>query len=133
MNYMEQIAHMLGVKLDEHFDIANTKGKIVTKDLWLTKNGLEQKGMDGSMVLPHVLNMLLVGDWVVYKQPWKPKLNERYYFINCTGNIDYLWWIGSTEDHAMYKLGKVYRTEEEAEAHKREDTAFWQEVRKELE
>lgn len=27
MNYMEQIAHMLGVELDEHFDIANTKGK----------------------------------------------------------------------------------------------------------
>ena len=37
------------------------------------------------------------------------------------------------EDDALYKLGKLYRTREEAEAHAEEDKAYWDEIRKELE
>ena len=37
------------------------------------------------------------------------------------------------EHLALYKLGKLYRTREEAEAHAKEDKAYWDEVRKELE
>ena len=110
MNYMERVAQMLGVELGEKFDIANTKGKIVTKDLWLTENGLEQKGMDGSMVLPHVLNMLLVGDLVVYKHPWKPKLKGDYYYIDNDGEVCCGFWIDDITGFALYKLGKIYHT-----------------------
>ena len=129
MNYMEQIAGMLGVELGEHFDITNANGKIVTKDLWLTENGLRQKGMDDSVVLPHILNMLLVGDWNVHKRPQKAKLNEPYYFIVDNGDIEYSHWTDDISDFALYKLGKLYRTREEAEAHREEDTAFWQDIR----
>lgn len=134
MNYMEQIAQMLGVELEEHFDIANTKGKIVTKDLWFTKDGLKQKGMEDSRVLPHILNSLLVGDWVISKRLWKPGLGEFYCYINNSdGEIRYRSWADSIVDFLLYKTNNIYHTGAEAELHKDEHLAFWQEIRRGLE
>ena len=42
-------------------------------------------------------------------------------------------WSDSSYDLALYKLGKLYRTREEAEAQAEEDKAYWDEVRKEIE
>lgn len=134
MNYMEQIANMLGVELGEHFDITNNKGKIVAKDLWLTESGLKQKGMEDSRVLPHILNSLLVGDRVISKRLWKPELGEFYCYINNSdGEIRYRSWADSIVDFLLYKFGKVYQTIGEAEMHKEKDIAFLENVWRKLE
>lgn len=95
---------------------------------------MKQKGMEDSRVLLHILNSLLAGDWVISKRLRKPELGEFYCYINNSdGEIRYRNWTDSIVDYLLYKSGKVYQTIGEAEAHKEEDTAFWQEVRKELE
>lgn len=131
MNYMEQIAQMLGVEFGEKFDILDGDGKIYDKNMKLTENGLLHDG-ESIQSLPFLLVSILTGNMEIKKRPWKPKLREMCYYINALDEIGRLDFEKDSPFLAMYKLGKIYPTKEEAKAHKEEDTAFWQEVRKEL-
>ena len=63
---------------------------------------------------------------------WKPMRWETYYTVTEHGHI--------VSDHfdenkrldlLLYKLGKMYRTKQEAERHEAEDKNFWSELKKE--
>lgn len=132
MNYMKQIAKMLGVELGEKFKIQ--AGKIlVNEELFvITEGGI--RDMDGTSRNDGILPNLLMGVFTVKKFPWKPKNGEAYYYIDTDDKVTYETFDPSVVyDLALYKLGKFYRTREEAEAHAEEDKAYWDEVRKELE
>lgn len=132
MNYMKQIAKMLGVELGEKFKIQ--AGKIlVDEELFvITEGGI--RDMDGTSRNDGILPNLLMGVFTVKKLPWKPKNGEAYYYIDTDDKVTYEIFDPSfVYDIALYKLGKLYRTREEAEAHAEEDKAYWNEIRKELE
>lgn len=46
---------------------------------------------------------------------WKPKIDDRYWFINYWGNVDCVNWANTTVDVWNLNSGNVYRTEEECE------------------
>ena len=128
MNYMEQVAHMLGVELGEEFEIKSVPGKF-----YINNGGLKLSGRE-EMKLEATLMCILKGDDEIVKLPWKPKNGERYYYVDTDGIFSYKNFNSYIpHDLAMYKLGKIYRTKAEAKAHADEDKAFWDEIRKELE
>lgn len=131
MNYMEKVAEMLGVEMREEFKIQ--AGKIlVNEELFvITEGGI--RDMDGTSRNDGILPNLLMGVFTVKKLPWKPTDDERVYFITPEGGVSCSYFKRVLYLLALYKLGKLYRTREEAEAHAEEDKAYWDEARKELE
>lgn len=132
MNYMKQIAEMLGVEFGEEFKIRFESG-IVPDDLYmLTDNAIYMPNVTVSS--ENLLWRLLTGRCEIVKLPWKPKNGEHYYYIDTGGEVTYETFNPSViYDIALYKLGKLYRTREEAKAHAEEDKAYWDEIRKEIE
>ena len=134
MNHMKQVVKMLGVELGERFKVM-CQGAISSSEFCITENGLYEKFRDQSSINSPVLKKLLIGDAEIVKIPWKPKDGEKVWLFSWmledveSYSID----IDAVEDLALYKLGKLYYTREEAEAHAEEDKAYWNEIRKELE
>ena len=58
---------------------------------------------------------LLNGVYGIIKLPWKPKINERYYFLDKHRGIGYEWYNNqdSIIDKRIIKYGVITKTEEE--------------------
>lgn len=133
MNYMENIAEMLGVELNEKFSVIDSGGGVFGTNFYFSRDGLKDGGLNNKDQ-SGILNMLLTGRWSVRKLPWKPKITEFYYYIdNDNGDVRWTYWVDSIMDFSLYKFGKVYHTAKEAEAHREEDMKFWYDIRRELE
>lgn len=133
MNYMKKVADLLGVEINEEFKVRSTKyTQNVNSEIFVfTKVGITT---DDGITRNDILIDLLLGVFEIVKLPWKPKNGEAYYYIDTDDKVTYETFDPSVVyDIALYKLGKLYRTREEAEAHAEEDKAYWDEVRKELE
>ena len=128
MNYMKQIAHMLGVEMGERFKVSGMDG-----EFWLAGNGLHMLDDKGDYDLNALLVALLAGRSKVEQLPWKPKIGDIYYYNNRFGELHRdIAEDNNLLDLMIVKLGKAYRTEEKAKAHAEEDAAFWESIRKEL-
>ena len=130
MNYMKQIAHMLGVEMGERFKVSGMYGRF-----WIDEIGLCMEDDKGDYDLNALMMALLTGRSKVEQLPWKPKFGDIYYYNNRFGELHLHRNIA--EDNNLFdlmitKLGKAYRTEEEARAHVEEDKAFWNSIREEL-
>ena len=130
MNHMEQISKMLGLEPGEYFKIAGMDG-----EFWLDGNGLRMLDDKGDYDLNALMMALLAGRSKIVYPPWKPKFGDSYYYNNRFGELHLHRNIA--EDNNLFdlmitKLGKAYRTEDEARAHAEEDKAFWESIRKEL-
>ena len=128
MNYMEKISKMFGLEPGENFKIAGTDG-----EFWLDDNGLHMQDDKGDYDLNALLAALLTGRSKIVYPPWVPKIGDVYYRNNIFGETHREW----TEDNNLFdlmiaRLGKAYRTEEEAKSHAEEDAAFWESIREEL-
>lgn len=132
MNYMKKVADLLGVEINEEFKVRSTKyTQNVNSEIFVfTKVGITT---DDGITRNDILIDLLLGVFEIVKLPWKPKNGEHIYYIDGAGDIQRDYFYRNIGDFALYKLGKLYRTYEEAEAHAEEDKAYWDEVRKELE
>jgi hypothetical protein len=109
MNYMSEVAKMLGVELGESFYIS-TNGNI---EYVFTANGLFP--VNGSVVCNNTLNELLSGTAYIKRKPWKPNRNEIYWVIDERELPAYDEWMNTSTDLNYYKLGNCYKTKEEAE------------------
>lgn len=115
MNYYKQVAKMLGIELNEEFDI----NYMLSYRYMLTEDGLKFKDKSSDMWLGYsspVLSKLLRGDYSIVKIPWKPSYTQKYY-VYSIGHKKALGtnWLGVTEDLLYWKLGNCFRTREEAE------------------
>lgn len=127
MNYMKEIARMLGVELGERFKVSG-----IEETVYLDKDGLKADGKEWG-IFNNVLMCLVTGKNEIIKLPWKTKNGERYYYVDTDGIFSYENFDSYIpHDLAMYKLGKIYRTKEEAKAHAEEDKAFWQSIQEEI-
>lgn len=112
-NYMQDVARMLGVELEEEFklDGGETKYKF-------TENGLYFYAPDGWWQCPNVmLPRILRGNVEIVKLPWRPKCDEKYYrpglqFTKVLSEF----WSNTVADFAYKETGMVFRTAEECEA-----------------
>lgn len=107
-NYIAEVANILGVELDEIFEINNQKGHY-----YFDEEGLHQIEdiCDGcSSTLHH----LLTGRCTINHKPWEPSISDKYYYVNRKGDILNKHWEDSLFDRILYKLGNCYLTFKEA-------------------
>ena len=136
MNYMEQIAHMLGVELDEEFYLEDVTdgGYYITYDndktvFKLSNSGVLRKDkhiVNGWIDSTHpYLLRLLTGRYTIVKKPWKPVDGLRYYYVNLGKTLDNTVFDSSCYwDFMAYTLGNYLRTKEEITPEVLEET--WQ-------
>ena len=112
MNYMEQIAEMLGVKLYEDFRIKSINKMIFEKKYFLTEYGLFST--DSTVPISTILNDILNGQYEIVKLPQpilteeekeylsmviKPFKDEVYYICKNSYNRKFGWiQIGVKDD-----------------------------------
>lgn len=123
MNYMKDIAKLLGVELGEEFyleDITDgcylTDGnaKLVFK---LSDTGLLRKDkhiVSGWIDSTCYLKGVFTGRYTIVKKPWKPKDKEIMYYIELNRSINQTWFNAKGGfTLMMYSLGNCFRTKEE--------------------
>lgn len=69
----------------------------------------------------NVLCAFLRGEWEVEKvkkEPWKPKLDDSYWYVSCFGNVSYTKYIHDKDDEYMLTHDLIFQTKEEAEDYK---------------
>ena len=123
-NHMAEVAKMLGVELGEEFEIDYSGSDVIlsakvtdTGFRIINSNSLEFSGL--------FLNLLLSGQLKIKRKPWKPIINDTYYFVRSDGDVSSAQWINNVWDNSIYKLGNCYRTEEEAESNRDKWIAFY--------
>lgn len=136
MNYMKQIAQMLGVELGEEFYLkSNLNGKYLSSGKNKTTFKLSDSGVKYKFIrntnnyewcrLDAILAEVLTGSLEIVKKPWKPKKDEKYYCVLLCKEIVYTRFFEDYEDDIMrYQLGNCFRTKEEITLEVLEET--WQ-------
>lgn len=122
-NLMPEIAELLGVKLGESFAIKTEesifRACITTSGLHVNYDSIIQPDRN------NLLCGLLQGLYAIQRPSWEPKDDEKYWSISFVNKlspyVESYIWNGDDTDFFKLKLGMVYRTQEEAEAHLSED------------
>ena len=112
MNYMENVAKMLGVELEEEFkiDSSHTIYKFIENGLCFQCGGAWLRA-DSNLI------NLIKGNSTILKLPWQPKKGEKYYRPMEGFEDVYLdKWDNHPIDYAMQEVGMVFRTKAECEA-----------------
>ena len=117
MNYMKQTAEIIGVELNEEFQVIvpthlsfEIYAKFTDDDFKITKTNIfNTYDMDND-----VLKNLLKKNYLIKRKYWKPKYNEKYYSIGTGGVLEGGTWLNDFIDIALYRLGNCYKTPEEA-------------------
>lgn len=131
MNLIPEIAKMLGVELEEEFEVCHYMDTCIryTERYKFVDNGLicadagDKKvwGYASCQTLRDIVN----GSLTVIKLPFEPKKGDTYFRIvmnntdNCLG-IASDTWSGWTTDYMCKFCGNCFRTKAEAEKHKYE-------------
>lgn len=85
MNKMKEVAKMLGLDIDEEFDIMMRENEPSNYNPFkIRERGLVDK--DGLLANDY-LNNLLIGNFEIIKKAWKPKKFEEYFYINIDGML----------------------------------------------
>lgn len=108
MSYIVETAKMLGVELNEYFDVYDAAGKEIGSYCF------DEIGFPDSKVLLNILN----GTYTMKKKLFWPKNGEIYYFLAPDSNFNFAVnkksWADSTIDYIYYYAGNVFRNVEEA-------------------
>lgn len=145
---IEELASILGVELDEVFDIyvpsQGRGGEWNITNGKITKDGfsIRELNSDGtpcsyweapaSSKSRNLLISILTDDNIkIVKRPFTPSVGDEYWFVDKDGDIYCTHIYNSTvkfgipvQDLCMIKLGNCYRSKEEAELHK----TYWKTV-----
>ena len=116
-NYMEAVARLLGVELNEEFELVFDPSSACHATIKLTTDGvkvIETDVYDIFNFKSFLLEHLLKGNYGIKKKTWKPKFNEKYYSIGVDGSVENGTWLNDFLDYTLYKIGNCYRTVEEA-------------------
>ena len=120
-NLIPQIAQMLGVEVGEDFKIKGYNGQTYRFYADGLKTRFDSCPKEGWTFANAALGSLLNGEDEIIKIPWKPKKGERYWTFNVFFESG-KWvttsfvWGDEVFDNAVFKVGWVFRTKEEAEA-----------------
>lgn len=111
-NYMQDVARMLGVELEEEFkiDSSDTIYKFY-------KNGLCFQCGGAWLRANSNLIDLIKGDSKIVKLPWQPKKGDEYYYPGeGFNNICRALWGNTVFGFAYKEAGLIFKTYEECEA-----------------
>lgn len=128
MNYMKQVAEMLGVSMNEVFEVEDDfRGEMDKKKTCrLTEKGLQVHvrviGCRGDITDNWVgdgrllIGLLSEGDrFNIVKKPWMPKDGDTYHsYFHSSFGVGLMVWDSLPSDFARYKSGMVFRNVKEA-------------------
>lgn len=120
MTYWKQFAEMLGLELEQEFNLTNADGKKINYASYkITENGLRYKGTTNRAWHSEssiFLNNLLNGDYKAVPKPWKPSEGYTYWWYSIAWKqaIDNEF-NSSIGDLLHWKVGNCFKTKEEAE------------------
>ena len=112
-NYMQDVAKMLGVELEEEFHLKDSSVfyKIVNKGLYYKFNTTWYPSSNDLFV------KLIMGEVEIIKLPWQPKKGDEYYYPGeGFNNICRALWENTVFDFAYKEAGLIFKTYEECEA-----------------
>lgn len=131
MNYIEQFADMLGVEVGEEFNLIDIHGNLIKWSPYkLTKDGLVDR--DGNYTFA-LFGHILSGNCTIQKLPWKPKVGERFYYVEVGGSIitdKFDCFYASRMN--LYKMGNCFRTMAEAEENRGKIARMYDEIKEKL-
>ena len=116
MNYMSEVAKMLGVELLEEFEIVfpnstcRATAWLNNEGLYIDKHNLANQDYWKLSALTNLLN----GKYIIKRKPWKPHTDETYYFVDEDGIVCEDVWLDVSDDILLYKCGNCYKTYAEA-------------------
>lgn len=127
VNYMPEVAKMLGVELGERFKIVHVgSNKPISEfNYYFTYKDIEIDAEGRACPSEYLLTHLIYGDYTIKREPWKPAYDEPYWCVECNGVIYKAIWVNFSVDMMYYKLGNCYRTKQEAEANRDKWIAFY--------
>lgn len=113
MNYIEQVANILGVETGQEFNIVLEDGtKSSYNPFHFTEDGLQAAGEK----MDEYLIELLTGIYTIEIPPFKPKIGDDYWYWSVETNYaNNTVFYKCDFDIAMCKIGNCFRTKEEAE------------------
>ena len=116
MNYMEQIAKMLGVEIGEEFDLYDGEDLKEYSPYHFTNEGFVDFESDESYT---ILCGVLKGEYIIKKKPWKPKKGDDYWCcIRSKGaetSVVRHKWNDNLQDIIFFGIGNCFKTQKEAE------------------
>ena len=120
MNYWKQFANMLGLELEQEFELIDQDSKIKNRDTYkVTENGIYYKSgkEDDWFAEPSdTVDGLLRGEYEIVPKPWEPKKGDTYwYYSTYFGTTNYCMWTYGVLDLLLWKVGNCFKTKEEAE------------------
>ena len=119
MNYMKEVAKMLGVEIGEVFEIGPHHVEYVLSDCGLFNVRSHNKANDTFI-------SLLTDGATIKRKPWKPNIEDFYYIIDESGQSSSAQWYDDSIDINYYKIGNCYKTREEAEANREKWKSFYE-------
>ena len=129
MNYMPEVAKILGVEVGEEFDILINETEMLVHGPY--------KIIDNAIVdyvgckTKDLLYGLLTGEYTLQKRPWRPKDKEQYWCVNTDGKVDTTTlYVTNSYDLALLNMGNCFPTKEAAEAAVPEMLAKFEEIKK---
>ena len=121
MNYMKDVAALLGVQLNEEFRVLDKNKQDVGYSFKITERGLEFYIKEWHVTAGWLEN-LLTKEYTIERLPFKPKNRENYWTLRYTSDCGIMTaedvWEDWSQDYLAYYNGLCFRTEEEAEANK---------------
>lgn len=136
MNYIKQFMEDNGIEVGERFALAADGNS--TENMYFFDKGCMLMscccdGISAQTASPTTLTEMLSGEVEVLKKPFRPKMCERYYYIDndrfVSDDVNGLTCV----DLALISMGNCFRTEKEAIAHKDEILKKFDELKKECE
>ena len=127
VNHMPEVAKMLGVEIGEKFTFEYSDGEMMGTAV-IEESGfklLEYNANYTNSWFQHTLENLLTGKYTIKCKPWKPNLDDEYYYVDECGYVCSDPWIDSSVDFVFYKIGNCYKTKEEADKNKDKWVAFY--------
>lgn len=129
-NYMPEIAQMLGVEIEEEFDVIYETGQ---KSDWgpykITSDGLVDESGNWKLHATALFN-LLTGKYTIQKRPWRPKKGELFWTINGKGNVEKYHFLNDMCDLALLNMGNCFPTKKAALAAVPEMLEKFEEIKK---
>lgn len=129
MNKMPEVAELLGVEMGEWFEIEGYKHKWRIEEKGL---GCNDKVVSLGLCDTILINILINPD-KIKKCMFRPKLNEKYYYVCDNGDISYFTNDFSVADLSIIALGNCFPSKTEAQANRGKILAKLAEIREEME
>ena len=126
MNLIPKLAELLGVEIEEEFQLKQTDGYLKAVKYRFRKISnkvqFERQCCSGwTMCSAEDLGLLVLGKYEIVKLPFEPKKGEKYFVVSVVDMaVRAFAWDGTTSDYCYKACGNCFRTEAEAEKHKYE-------------